>query len=866
MLNRHIDTHSFQFCNEIDSPCIKLDAGGIGFENTAFEKLALSFNEKHQLTQNIHNRIKTELLKGQIELAQGNFNYFLIDTSSKHDELNTHICILKPVGVNSLPKRYSNLVNAIQRMSEGVVILNSNHQVDFANQSFYKLFPYFTKQALETSELSILLKQAIDSIVADESKQRAMLRLLNRKISNNAPINISFKNKENRYIEYRDNISEDGERIGLFIDESSIMFLHEQLELAYTESLSLSKAKSSFMAAMSHEVKTPLNAMIGILDLCMRDENISQSEYVIRLNKSANHLLRLVNDVLDYTKFDAERVNLNAIASDVRELFEQCLSEHADSAQLKNTELLLYVDPQLPEQINVDDIRLSQVLNNLISNAIKFGNKKKNFVSVSVKLAEPSRMIISVSDNGIGVPKDKINTIFDNFTQASDEIHRTFGGTGLGLSICKQITSLMNGKIFAQSQEGKGSRFIVDITIEPLGKSFQEVLTKQQTKYDAIVTDDKLMYFMLEKYQKNIDIPIRYDNQALNKAKPNNLTITKHQAEIPKRGLSHIRYIKSRNSKSNSLNELFISKTPLRLSEILSALSIQKSCLMQTEPNIHSKSQGIKLNFKVLFVEDNPDNLFVLKEQAKTLELDAQFAQTVKEAFQFCAQINFDIIITDYQMQGETGADLIRLLYSNSPSFKTKFTGKIYVLTADKTQECEDDCKRAGADAILMKPISIASLNQLLMSHCSVADNQQESAQVEAFASEYESELTVNEDNCLFSAQTLLEVLGSEDVNELKEFLKMYMQNINNALEQLQHAVDILDINQIASLSHSMKSSFKIIGGQAMLLNCERIESCVLKPLNAQLETDLRARFEKLNEQFEQSNEQINTWIENEIY
>jgi signal transduction histidine kinase/CheY-like chemotaxis protein len=852
-LQPQLDNQASRLCESIDSPSIIICNKAITHQNLAFNELNLSQDASRLLAEKLSEHFTNEKLSGQHIINSKQYEYCLL--AINHQESDTLLCTLKLSGVNALSKRYSNLVNAIQRMSEGVVILNAQQKIDFANQSFYKLFPYFEEEDLTHTDVGELLKQALAKIIDDKTKQAAMLRLLKRKISTNAPINLSFKNKDNRYIEYRDNISDEGERIGLFIDESSIMFLHEQLELAYTESLSLSKAKSSFMAAMSHEVKTPLNAMIGILDLCMMDEQISQLDYVSRLNKSAHHLLRLVNDVLDYTKFDAERVSLNPVECDLRELFEQCISENAESAQVKNAELLLYIDPQLPQVFSIDDIRLMQVLNNLIGNALKFGNKKTNLVSVSVQLIKNSIMRVSVSDNGIGIAADKLESIFENFTQASDDIHRTFGGTGLGLSICKQITTLMNGHISVKSEEGKGSRFVFEIPIKIESDSYQSILNKLTTEFESIVTDDKLLFFMLDKYKENIGLTIEYNKDALLISHDKTLTIAKEKAQKPPHNQSNIFYISTYNTHIKSRHNHVISKVPLKLSEVVDALSHKQTSHNESANVLPQPSTDALRELSVLFVEDNPDNLFVLKEQARTLDLDAQFAQSVNHAYQLFTESKVDIVITDYQMQGETGADLIRLIRQYETDNQAETACKIYVLTADKTQECEDDCSRAGMDALLMKPISVAALNRLLMSHSESVDKL-----VDAFRNEFDSGLAANDEKCLFSLPTLVDVLGSDDLNELNEFLLMYTNNSNQSLAQLNQAAQSLDYDALGSIAHSMKSSFKIIGNHAALITCEEIEAALASSLSEQQVSEL---IKKVNEQHHSSVSQVQHWMTN---
>ncbi|NJL59259.1 MAG: response regulator [Desulfobacteraceae bacterium] len=222
------------------------------------------------------------------------------------------------------------------------------------------------------------------------------------------------------------------------------------------------KAKSSFLAAMSHDIRTPMNAILGMADLLWETPlSAEQKKYVSIFRSAGESLLSLINDILDLSKVEAGQIELEHIAFDLPELIESVREIMAAKAHQSNTDLSCHIDPDLPSRIKGDPVRLRQILMNLIGNAVKFTHNGE--ISVRAEKAEISEhdllIRFSVKDTGIGIPKERHQDIFQSFTQADASVARKFGGTGLGLAICKYLSELMHGEIRVESELGIGSTF-----------------------------------------------------------------------------------------------------------------------------------------------------------------------------------------------------------------------------------------------------------------------------------------------------------------------------------------------------------------------------------------------------------------------
>ena len=245
--------------------------------------------------------------------------------------------------------------------------------------------------------------------------------------------------------------------------------LNHALEIAKNRAEEASKAKSNFLANISHEIRTPMNAIMGMTYIIQKTQlDIKQKDYMNKIETSSNILLKLLNDILDYSKIEADKLTLDKIDFNLKNILVDIESIITFSIEEKGLDFSINYDDNLPLNLYGDSLRLSQVLTNLLSNAIKFTNKGS--VRIDIEQISTNKFQFTISDTGIGLNSTQIDKLFNSFTQADESTTRKFGGTGLGLTICKSLVELMNGKIWIESQEGVGSKFIFNIELTPIDK------------------------------------------------------------------------------------------------------------------------------------------------------------------------------------------------------------------------------------------------------------------------------------------------------------------------------------------------------------------------------------------------------------
>ncbi|GAA0852797.1 hypothetical protein GCM10009114_03860 [Aliiglaciecola litoralis] len=819
-----------------------------------------TFEQDTELSENLDSLLTklTPLISSQEELVywQKGGREKCLTRMPMHDEL----CMIKIANSKplALAKRYHNLVNAINQMSDAIIIIDHHFKIDLINDQFIEMFPFVTKHHQgKLSAFELIEKIANFLSPNDPVYERKIFRFLRFKLSNHHECNLAFSLPNGEFFSYRDNLTHGNERSGLCINESQFKELNEQLESAFNEATELSDAKSNFMAAMSHEVRTPLNAIIGLVDLCMLEPTLQKHEYIKRMRSSATALLHLVNDVLDFTKFDANKVQLTLVNIQLREFCEKVIDSFAGQAQSKNTALMLFVDPNLPQYVIADDVRLSQILYNLISNGLKFNNNSAPELWLHVSqdsLTGYTRF--SVKDNGIGIKKSQQTSIFDRFSQANHNIHRQYGGTGIGLSLCQKICNMMEGDIYVKSQEGEGSEFIVQLPLQSSGESEISKIDFAKLANKTLITNDRTFYQVMELYSQSLKFEITYVKEVPGSLSPDAiLCIDKTLIDDPAM-LTHYsaeQVVLLMDALIEGACEEFrkIHRTPVRLKQILKLVQ-SPDPLTTSNTSQQPADDLIKVNQRVLVVEDNSDNMFVLKKQFQTLGIDASFALTPEDAVIFFEQQKFDIVISDFQMPAVSGAELLKIL-RETEKFEERPPALMVILTADKTKRCTEACFAAGANRIMMKPMTVDELVSLMNDNAETAKrNQQLNMENKAkkqdadlkpyyfedtdIQSELEDEGIFYADNIgiledatdseqIMQIECLRSILGYTDEHEEHQYLQGFAQSLLESAKDMERAYLARDIKTLGKLVHSLKSSALIIGASQLSQQCEILET-----------------------------------------
>ena len=640
-----------------------------------------------------------------------------------------------------------------------------------------------------------------------------------------------------------------------------------ELKQSRDEALRTALMKTQFAATVSHEVRTPLNGVVGMLDM-LKEMRLTkrQQECVDVAWNSSRALIELINDILDFSKMEAGKLELEELEFDLRRLIEEVIELLAKQAQQKGLEIGYLIAADVPERIRGDALRLRQVLLNLIGNAVKFTEHGEIAVHISRDSGDAFGLRFDVKDTGIGMSEDAVKHIFESFAQADRSTTRKYGGTGLGLAICKQLVALMRGEIGVISECGRGSTFWftarcsavesnVEVTDHRLMKGVRVLVTDESEIVRSFIEQSLGACGMQCNSITNGAEALAELTRAAHTHAPYSLVIM-DVASVDESGTDLVRRIRMELGASaprilvldryaspmgsSSLGaDLYLGK-PLRLNRLIEAVRR----LLPGEPtasavfaSAHPAGiQNVAKEYRVLVAEDNRTNQMVAGGMLAMNGCECEFASNGHEAVEAARHGRFDLILMDCSMPEMDGYEATAHIRTYEEPYGRRTP--IVAMTANTQQGDAEKCLAAGMDDYLAKPITLVELRLKLERWLSRMEPAGRAVLPEV--STYETDLSPLDHEAF---DKLREILGPA----LQQTVAPFLEDTPDYLGKLEEAVRDEDPDTARAMAHSVKGSAGNLGATVLAQLAKEAEELAIE----RRVDDIRGLLPRLRQAFE---------------
>ncbi len=640
----------------------------------------------------------------------------------------------------------------------------------------------------------------------------------------------------------------------LFLIPLYIYKLLDRMNLAIKHAEEANKAKSQFLANMSHEMRTPLNGVIGASDLILETPlNAEQKDLVKTLRNSGHLLLKLIEDVLDFSKIESGKLLAEAVDFDLHRLVKNVMDMFATQAANKGLQLHTHFSPETSFLLKGNLQHLRQVIINLVGNAIKFTHEGTVELRISTLNQNQASAVLrfEIADTGIGIPLDAQQTIFESFTQASANITSKYGGTGLGTTISKQLIEFMGGRIGLHSEVGKGSVFWFEIPFQKQLHSqvldssralknirafvvglpqvetslISQSLTGWDIKFDCPSSISGLfahLHSMQSDNQQNLVILCSPHSSKINEAdfaariwgefSPTKMSLIlidpdfEHHTQDELFKMGYACFLQTPIDKTLLFNALH-GVVPLTTSD-----NDVISFMEHYERSNHSKR---KLN--ILVAEDNGTNRIIITKILERAGHSVELVENGEEALDMLESKTYDLAILDMNMPVLAGLETVKIYRITA---RDKPHVPIVILTANATTEARRECEEAGVDAFLTKPIDAYSLLDMV---AQLATTNDKFASTEQLIKHREEEITRDLPLLNFNALHQLKMLGDQDDNFVHTVIQGFIEESEYLLNAMQSAMNKKEYSVVKELAHTLKGSAGNVGAELFSSICREI-------------------------------------------